>query len=128
MTETQDSDSQSSAKSTRDKWIAAGGVTGAILASSCCILPLVLVLTGVGGAWIGSLTALEPYKPYFIFATLVVIGFGFWHVYFKPKPPCEDDSYCAKPQSNIITQIALWIGLVIVLLAASIDWWAPFFY
>lgn len=112
----------------RKNWLAAGGIIGAIVASSCCILPLVLVLAGVSGAWIGSLTALDPYKPYFIIVTLGFIGAGFWHVYFKSEPPCEDGSYCAKPQSNIITQIALWVGLAIVLLAATIDWWAPFFY
>ena len=68
------------------------------------------------------------FKPYFIAVTLGFIGFGFWHVYFKAKPPCEDGSYCAKPQSTLITQVALWAGLVIVLLAATIDWWAPIFY
>ena len=112
----------------RDKLLAAGGVAGAILASSCCILPLILVLTGVSGAWIGSLTVLEPYKPYFILVTLGFIGFGFWHVHFKPKPPCDPDSACARPESTIITQVALWVGLAIVLLAATIDWWAPIFY
>jgi mercuric ion transport protein len=128
MTEIHNSDSATPERRTSDKWLAAGGIIGAIVASSCCILPLVLVLAGISGAWIGSLTALEPYKPYFIFATLVIIGIGFWQVYFKPKPPCEDGSYCAKPQSSIIAQIALWSGLAIVLLAATIDWWAPFFY
>lgn len=111
-----------------DKWLAVGGIAGAILASSCCIVPLLLVLAGVSGAWIGSLSALEPFKPYFIAVTLGFIGFGFWHVYFKAKPPCDADSYCAKPQSTLITQVALWAGLVIVLLAATIDWWAPIFY
>ncbi len=30
--------------------IAVGGILGALAASSCCILPLVLTLLGVGGA------------------------------------------------------------------------------
>jgi len=104
------------------------GVMGALLASSCCILPLVLVLAGVGGAWIGSLTALEPYKPLFIAVTAIFLGLGFWHVYFRAKPDCEPGSYCERPQSSIITQAALWLGTLLVLLAATIDWWAPFFY
>ncbi|ABI66619.1 MULTISPECIES: mercuric transporter MerT family protein [Maricaulis] len=128
MTEIEQSSDQTPAPRQKRGWLAAGGIIGAIVASSCCILPLVLVLAGVSGAWIGSLTALDPYKPYFIVVTLAFIGAGFWHVYFKSEPPCEDGSYCAKPQSNIITQIALWVGLAIVLLAATIDWWAPFFY
>ena len=34
------------------KLVAAGGVIGALAASSCCILPLVLFGLGVSGAWI----------------------------------------------------------------------------
>lgn len=110
------------------RWLAASSVIGAITAASCCIVPLVLVTLGVSGAWIGNLTALEPYKPYFIAVTTILLGLGFWHVYFKPKPECEDGSYCATPSSTIITQVALWSGAVIVLLAATIDYWAPIFY
>src|SRR5258708_8328847 len=42
-----------------------GGVA-AILASTCCLGPLVLVALGLSGAWIGNLTLLEPYRPFFI--------------------------------------------------------------
>jgi mercuric ion transport protein len=110
------------------RWFAVGGVAGAILASSCCILPLALVTLGVSGAWIASFTALEPYKPVFIAIAAVFIGLGFWQVYFRPKPACEDGSYCARPQSTLITQVALWLAAALVALAATIDWWAKFFY
>ncbi|HCK84172.1 MAG TPA: mercury transporter MerT [Hyphomonadaceae bacterium] len=112
----------------RQSWLAAGGVAGAILASSCCILPLALVTLGVSGAWIGNFTALEPYKPVFIAIAAIFIGLGFWQVYFRSRPKCEDGSYCARPQSALITQIALWLAAALVILAATIDWWAPFFY
>ncbi|VAV93766.1 Mercuric transport protein, MerT [hydrothermal vent metagenome] len=111
-----------------DKLLATGSVLGAILASSCCIVPLVLISLGVSGAWIGSLTALEPYKPIFIGIAAVFLGLGFWHVYFKKQPPCEDDSYCARPASSRITKAALWIATLVVLLALTIDYWAPLFY
>tara|TARA_R110002049_G_scaffold259498_1_gene435335 strand:+ start:2326 stop:2652 length:327 start_codon:yes stop_codon:yes gene_type:complete len=108
--------------------LAALGILGALLASSCCILPLALVLAGVSGAWIGSLTTLEPYKPLFIAVTAVFLVLGFWHVYFWARPECEPGSYCERPQTSIITQIALWLGTLLVLLAATIDWWASYFY
>ena len=38
------------------------GGRAAILASACCLGPLLLVLFGVMGAWIGNLTRLEPYR------------------------------------------------------------------
>ena len=109
-------------------WFTAGGVIGAVLASSCCIAPLVLLTLGVSGAWIGNLTDLEPYKPYIAVVTVVFLGLGFWEVYVKAKPACADGSYCARPKSSRITQSALWIGTVLVILAMTIDWWAPLFY
>lgn len=107
---------------------ASGGVIGAILASSCCILPLLFVMLGISGAWIGSLTALLPYKPLFAGVALVFIGLGFWQVYFKTKPACDEDSYCARPQSSLITKSTLWISSAVVLLSLTINWWAPFLY
>ena len=103
-------------------------VLGAFLAASCCVVPLVLVTLGVSGAWIGSLSALEPYKPYFAVVTLGLMGLGFWQVYIKPKKNCEDGSYCATPASSHITKSALWIATALVFLALSIDYWAPYFY
>lgn len=46
----------------------AGGLA-AILASTCCLGPLVLVALGFSGAWIGNLTVLEPYR-----ALLQIVG------------------------------------------------------
>jgi mercuric ion transport protein len=114
---------------TRRRLLAAGSILGAVLAWACCVLPLALVSLGVSGAWIGSLTLLEPYKPYIAVVTLALIGGGFWHVYFrKPQVVCEPDGYCARPESTVITQAALWIATVLVLLALTIGWWAPFLY
>jgi mercuric ion transport protein len=112
----------------KQTWFAAGGVIGAVLASSCCIAPLMLLTLGVSGAWIGNLTALEPYQPVFLGVALVFIGLGFRQVYCKPKPACEEGSYCAKPESALVTKTALWVATLLVVLAGSIDWWAPLFY
>lgn len=111
------------------KIAAAGGLFGAIAASSCCVVPLVLVSLGASGAWIGSLTVLEPYKPVFIGVALVFIAAGFWRVYFKKaEQPCEDGTLCARPDSARLTKAALWISAILVLLAATTDYWAPLFY
>ncbi|MCP5412076.1 MAG: mercury transporter MerT [Alphaproteobacteria bacterium] len=109
-------------------WLAVGGVLGTILASACCIVPLGLVAMGISGAWIGNLTALEPYKPLTSGIAMVFIGLGFWHVYFRKKPVCVAGTYCARPQSSRITKGALWGALVLVLLSITVNWWAPLFY
>lgn len=124
MSETGEVQAPTSDRGARTGWLAAGGVVGALLASTCCVVPLVLVTIGVSGAWIGSLTALEPFKPLFIAATLIMLGLGFRQVYFRPKVACD----CATPRSSLVTQTALWVATALVALALTIDWWAPFFY
>jgi len=85
-------------------------------------------MTGISGAWIANLTALEPYKPYLLIATAIVIGLGFWHVYFRPQVACADGSYCAQPSSRWLTKTALWVGTLLAVLSATINIWAPWFY
>lgn len=105
-------------------WVTSFGAIGAILASSCCILPFVFLMLGVSGAWIGNLTILEPYKNYFVAVTLIFLSVGFWQVYFKPKKQCEE-GYCATLKSDRVIKIILWASTVPVLLALTIDFWAP---
>lgn len=112
----------------RPGWLAAGGLIGAVLASSCCLLPLALVTLGVSGAWIVNLTALEPYKPYIAGAALVPIGLGFRQVYFKAAPACAIGGYCASPRSALVTKTTLWLASAMVLLSLTVNLWAPLFY
>ena len=112
----------------RAGFAAIGSVIGAVLASSCCLVPLVLVTLGASGAWIGNLSALDPYKGYFAAVTLVFLGMGYWQVYQKQEIDCEAGSYCASPASDRVTRVALWIATALVLSALTIDWWAPLFY
>lgn len=108
----------------RQGLVALGGILGAIAASSCCIVPLILFSLGVGGAWIGNLTALAPYKPLFLAGTAGLLGYGFYLVYRKPKQVCSDET-CARPIPNYIVQLALWIATLIGLAAFAFDYIAP---
>ena len=109
-------------------WLAVGGLLGAVLASSCCIAPLAFVMMGIGGSWMSQLTALEPYKPIFVMVTLLLLGLAFWHVYFKPQPTCEPGGLCAVPTTGRLTKSILWVATVLVALAMTVNYWAPFFY
>ena len=107
--------------------LAGSSLIGAVLASSCCILPLALVLLGVSGAWIGNLTALAPYQPIFLLATFALLGAGFWQVYRRPNVVCADGSYCARPVSGRITKGVLWIATALVLAALAVNFIVPLF-
>ncbi len=105
--------------------LAAGGaLAGALLASSCCVLPLVLFLLGVTGAWIGSLTALAPWKPLFLTATAGLLGYGYYHVYFR-RSSCARKGACARSASRRPVEIALWVATVLAVLAGAFDRIAP---
>jgi len=114
-------------KNGQKKLFAAGSVFGAILASACCIAPLLLITLGVSGAWMSNLTLLAPYQGYFITATLLFLAAGFWYVYWKPKKDCADGSYCASPTSDRVVKIALWVATALIALALGVNFILPYF-
>jgi len=73
--------------------LAAGGIAG-ILASVCCVGPLVLVLAGIGGAWVSTLVAFEPYRLYFLTAAAIALGFA-WRRIYRPAAECAPGEVCA---------------------------------
>ncbi len=99
------------------KVIAAGGILGALAASTCCILPLLLFSLGISGAWIGQLTALSPYQPFFIAFTVLCLGYGYWLVYRKSRMTCDDGAACARPLPNRLVKSMLWLATALVSLA-----------
>ena len=107
------------------KLLTAGGLLGALAASSCCIVPLALFGLGVSGAWIGNLTQLAPYQPYFIAATVACLGGGYWLRYRSRKVACADGEACARPLPNQIVTIGLILATVLVIGALALDFLAP---
>src|SRR5712692_8919373 len=111
----------------RQSLMAAGGLLGALAASSCCILPLALFGLGVSGAWIGNFTRLAPYQPCFIAATLVFLGYGYWLVYRSSVRACANGEACARPLPNRIVKTSLILATLLVVAALGLDFIAPIF-
>jgi mercuric ion transport protein len=107
------------------KLLAAGGLLGALAASSCCVLPLALFGLGVSGAWIGTFTHLAPYQPYFIAATIVCLSCGYWLVYRSSKLVCTEGEACARPLSNWLVRLGFVVATVLVVAAIGFDFLAP---
>jgi mercuric ion transport protein len=105
--------------------MAVGGLLGALVASSCCLLPLVLFGLGVSGGWIGNLTQLAPYQPFFMAATIACLGYGYWLVYRSSKVACAGGEACARPLSNRLVQLGLIVATVLVIAAIGLDFLAP---
>src|SRR5262249_16763812 len=105
--------------------MAVGGLLGALGASSCCLLPVVLFGLGVSGARIGNLTQLPPCQPVFIEAALAWLGYGYRLVYRSSKVACAGGEACARPLSNRLVQLGLIVATVLVIAAIGFDFLAP---
>lgn len=103
------------------------GALAAMGASVCCVGPLVLLALGVGGAWIGSLTALEPYRPIFIGVTLLFVGLAFRRLYLVPAA-CEPGTSCANPTMLRRQRILFWLMSTLLLILLAVPWLVPLFY
>lgn len=101
-------------KSGRTGLFATGGLLAALGVSSCCVLPVMFMSVGLGGAWLSNLVALSAYQPIFIVLAVGFLGAGFYSVYYKPKQVCEVDSSCATSASNRVVKSLLWIATVFV--------------
>ena len=104
----------------------AGGLA-AILASTCCLGPLILVALGISGAWIGNLTALEPYRPFFIAAALIALFFA-WRRIYRPAQACTPGEVCAIPQVRTAYKLVFWIVAALILVAIAFPYILPLFY
>jgi mercuric ion transport protein len=117
---------QSAPNRTGSGTLLAGGLA-AILASTCCLGPLVLVALGLSGAWIGNLTRLEPYRPFFIAGAVVSLFFAGRGI-FRPIGECRPGEMCAVPRTRRIYKIVFGIVSALVLVALVFPYVARFFY
>lgn len=103
------------------------GALAAIGASLCCVGPFVLLTLGVGGAWVASLTALEPLRPFLIAATLAFLALAYRRLYVTARV-CTPGTPCAQPRHLQRQRQVFWLVAVAlaVLLAAPLA--APLFY
>ena len=106
--------------------LVAGGLA-AILASACCLGPLALVALGLSGAWIGTLTRLEPYRPIFIAAALLAMFFAYRRIY-RPAAKCKPGEVCALPAAKRTYRVIFRIVAALVLIALGFPFVLPLFY
>jgi mercuric ion transport protein len=110
----------------RAKSSMAAAALAAIGASACCAGPLILLSLGIGGAWIGNLTALEPYRPIFVAMVAVFMALAWRRLYRAPV--CAPGDACAIPKVVARQRVIFWVVLVMVCLMAASPWLLPFFF
>lgn len=77
-----------------DKRFIVAPVFTALIASVCCISPVIAVLGGITGL-AATFSWLEPYRPYMLVLTALCLGYA-WLRYFQSRKKacdCENDSF-----------------------------------
>lgn len=101
-----------------------GGVLAAIGASLCCVVPLVLVLLGIGGAWVSLLTDMQPYTPYFLIVVATLFGWAGLQLY-RPVGQCKPGSLCAIPTTQRRYRLFFWAAALFSLVLVTGIYWIP---
>jgi len=99
-------------------WSLIAALGAALGASACCTIPLALVSLGIGGAWVGSLTALAPYRWFFValaVSALVYAGYNEWR---RSRPDCE----CESALTTAARRSLLGVGALAVLAIVVSPW------
>lgn len=90
----------------------AGSIFSALLASLCCIGPVLFSLIGAGS--LGLATVFEPYRPYLLALTIVFLGAGFYFTYRKREVQCEDGT-CRVETASKWNKLLLWFAAIVAL-------------
>ena len=92
-----------------------GAITSGLLAAAttfCCAGPAVFAVLGTSGVLAAA--RLEPYRIYFILASVALLGIGFWLAY-RPKDGCIGKTCTTR--SAKVTRTLLWMAALVTVIA-----------
>lgn len=110
---------------TNNKLIGAGLLT-AIAASLCCVTPVLALIAGTSGL-ASTFSWLEPFRPYFIGLTILVLGFA-WYQKLKPKKQIDCNCETAEKPKFIQSKIFLGIVTVFAIVMLAFPYYSSVFY
>lgn len=111
--------------------LSVGGLSTALLASVCCIGPLVFTALGVGvgatgllAGTAGFLKGLLPYRPAFIGLTILLLGISFYLAYGKPKSAvCALGEVSAPGTRSGVNRAWFWVMATFALALILAPYW-----
>ena len=103
-------------------WFAFSSVFAAIVASFCCILPIVFAMTGF--SILGASALFDAWRPYLLGLTFGLLGLGFYFAYRPRKEQCAPGSACAMPAAKRSGRLMLWLATAVVVLFAAFPYYS----
>ena len=101
------------------------GIVAAIIASVCCIGPLILTILGISGAAV--LARFDVIRIPMIILVLILFGVAGFTLYRK-RNSCEPGSICADPKKYRKMVVFYWLGLVVAVLGITSPQWVAWLF
>ncbi len=92
------------------------GLFSAIVASLCCITPVLALLSGTTGV-ASTFSWVEPYRPILVGLTVLILGFA-WYKKLKPRPQdidcaCDDDKPKFIQSKTFLFLVTIFAGIML---------------
>ncbi len=114
----------------RNKFFRNSAIVTTLLASLCCITPVLAILGGLSGI-ASTFSFLEPLRPYFIAFTAIILGYAFYKAYIPKKTEieyvCETEDKENK-KSFINSKSFLWIVTIIAVILITFPYYSKVFF
>lgn len=106
-----------------NKLLLGSGLLLAVTSSLCCIVPVMAIIGGMGGA-VSAFSWAAPLRPYLLGATILILGFAFYRAY-KPQP--KDQCGCEEKRNVLQSRTFLWVVAVVSVLLSAFPYYAGIF-
>ena len=110
----------------KDNKIIGTGLLTAIASSLCCITPVLALISGTSGI-ASTFSWLEPFRPYLIGFTILVLGFA-WYQKLKPKKEIDCDCETDEKPSFLQSKLFLLIVTVFAIVMTAFPYYSSVFY
>lgn len=106
----------------KERAVVGGAVVAGLLASLCCVGPLLFVLLGVSA--FGAATVFESARPYLLAGSVLLLAVGYYWTYFRRREECAPGEACATKPVGRVNRVGLWVASIAVLAFAVMPYFA----
>jgi hypothetical protein len=100
----------------------ASSVVAAVLASFCCILPIIFALTGF--TIMGASAGFAEWRPYLLTLTIGLLGLGFYFAYRPANAECGPGGICTMSAPKRSGRLMLWLATAAVIAFAAFPYFS----
>lgn len=110
------------AQKDKTRFALAGAVVAAVVASLCCILPVVAVALGLTG--FAASHFFERWRPELLGLTFALLAMGFYFAYRPRGQACEPGSACERTPVGRWNRVILWLATAAVIVLAAFPYYS----